>query len=98
MGTGPVVGGSTLTVPVAGRAGVPDDAVAVMLNVTIAGASADGYATVFGGGVLPPTSSVNYRPGSVVANEVMVQLSAAGEVSVYVHSTAHVILDVVGYL
>ena len=98
VGTGPVVGGSTLTVPVAGRAGVPDDAVAVMLNVTIAGASADGYATVFGGGVLPPTSSVNYRPGSVVANEVMVQLSAAGEVSVYVHSTAHVILDVVGFV
>jgi hypothetical protein len=98
VGTGPVAGGRTIEIPVAGRAGVPADAVAVMANLTIAGAQTNGFATAYASGVRPPTSSVNYGPDRNTANEVMVKLSAKGTVSVYVHTTAHVILDVVGYV
>ncbi len=98
VGTGPITGGSMVEVPVAGRAGIPADAVAVRANLTIAGAESNGYATAFGCGVQPPTSSVNYQPGRNAANEVMVELSATGTVCVFVSSTANVILDAVGYV
>jgi hypothetical protein len=93
-----VTSGRTIEIPVAGRAGVPTDAVAVMANLTIAGAQSNGFATAYACGTRPPTSSVNYGPDRNTANEVMVKLSAKGTVCVYVHKTAHVIFDVVGYV
>lgn len=96
-GTGPIAGGQLLEVQIAGRGGVPSDADAVMINLTIAGATGKGYATVFGCGVQPPTSSINYVAGQNIANELMAGLSADGRVCIYVHTTAQVIIDVVGY-
>ncbi|HAP74501.1 MAG TPA: hypothetical protein DCR14_00270, partial [Acidimicrobiaceae bacterium] len=96
-GTGPVSSGQVLEVQIAGRGGVPLDAGAVMMNLTIAGATGAGYATVFGCGVQPPTSSINYVAGQNIANELMAGLSPDGAVCVYVHTTAQVIIDVVGY-
>ncbi|MDO8363964.1 MAG: hypothetical protein Q7V88_13785 [Actinomycetota bacterium] len=96
-GTGPVASGSRIRVQIAGRAGIPSDAEAVMMNLTIAGATGAGYATAYACGIQPPTSSINYVAGHSIANEVMVDLSWAGGVCVYVHTTAEVIIDVVGY-
>ena len=46
-GTGPVAGGQFVQVPVAGRAGVPADAKAVVVNVTSVSPAGGGYLTVF---------------------------------------------------
>ena len=97
-GTGPVPGGQFVQVPVAGRAGVPADAKAVVANVTIADPVADGYATVFPCGTVPFTSSSNYSAGENVANEVIAKLSPTGTICVFTYATANVIVDVAGYL
>jgi len=39
-----------------------------------------------------------YTPGRNTANEVMIRLSPKGTICGYVHTTAHVIVDVVGYV
>ncbi len=57
-----------------------------MLNLTITGARAAGFATVYACGVRPDTSNINYVAGGTIANEVMVQLSPTGGVCVYVHA------------
>jgi hypothetical protein len=94
--TGAVTGGSTVEIQVAGRAGVPLDADAAVVNLTIAGATTKGYATAYPCGTKPPTSSINYQPGQNIANELVTKLSPTGTLCVYVNSTAHVIIDIAG--
>ena len=97
-GTGPVPGGQFVQVPVAGRAGVPADAKAAVVNVTIANPVAGGYATVFPCGTVPSTSTSNYSAGENVANEVIAKLSPTGTICVFTYATANVIVDVAGYV
>ena len=94
----PVAAGQVLQVPVAGRGGVPAGAKAVVANVTLVGAAAPGYATVFPCGTVPDTSSVNYLAGGTVANEVIAKLSPTGSICVFTSATANVLVDVAGYL
>ena len=61
-------------------AGVPSDAVAVVLNVTAVTPSAGGFLTVFPTGVTRPTSStLNYTAGSIVPNGTMVKIGTGGK-------------------
>ena len=94
----PVAAGKFVEVPVAGRAGVPGDAEAVVANVTVVGASTPGFVTVYPCGTRPGTSSVNYLAGEAVANEVIAKLSPVGSICVYAHSAVNVIVDVAGHL
>src|SRR5690606_25765166 len=56
--------GYALRVPVTGRGGVPADAAAAALNLTVTGASGPGYITVWPcAGEPPVTSSLNYAAG-----------------------------------
>jgi hypothetical protein len=98
FGTGRVPAGGIIQVPVAGRAGVPVGAKAVVANVTVTGATVPGFVTVFPCGTVPGTSSANYLADEAVANEVIAKLSPAGSICVYAHSAVHVIVDVAGYL
>ncbi len=100
FGTGPVPAGGVVQVPIAGRGGVPVDAKAVVANVTLVGAAAPGYATVFPCGTVPNTSSVNYLAvtNEAVANEVIVKLSPTGSICVFTSSAANVLVDVAGYV
>jgi hypothetical protein len=86
-------------VQVAGRGGVPVGAKAVVANVTLVGAAAPGFATVFACGPVPRTSSVNYLGvgNEAVANEVIVKLSATGSICVFTSSAANVLVDVAGH-
>lgn len=99
---GIVAGGSTVTLTVAGRGGVPaSGAGAVLLNVTATGGTAAGYLTVgptLTGAVT--TSNLNYGTGQVRANLVLVPLSDAGTVDVRVTSngSVHAVADVVGWV
>ena len=99
--------GSVTELVVAGRGAVGNvvasDASAAVLNVTVTGASGDGYVTVWpcaAGAVAadrPLASNVNFGAGSTVANVVVSRLGAGGRVCVFVLSAAHLVVDVTGF-
>ncbi len=90
---------SSRDVVVAGVAGVPADATAVALNVTVTGTTASSNLRIFPtGSGLPLVSSLNWQPGWTVPNAVTVKVGAGGQVSVYNNNgQADVVIDVVGY-
>jgi len=84
---------------VAGRGGVPNDAGAVMLNVTAVSPGAPGFLTVFPcANTMPLASSVNYGPGDVVANAVLAKIGAGGKVCIYSLAAIDIVVDVTGYI
>ena len=91
-------GGSTTVLTVAGRGGVPVDAAAVVLNVTVTEAQGAGFVTVYpcGGGV-PTASSLDFVAGSTVANGVVVKVGVGGQVCLFTQSATHLVVDVDGY-
>src|SRR5712692_2179328 len=93
--------GTTLNVQVAGVGGVPITGFsAVVLNVTAADQTANGFFTVFPkGNALPTASNLNWTPGQTVPNRVIVPLVAGvGQVSIYNGlGSADAIVDVNGY-
>lgn len=91
--------GGVVTLVVGGEAGVPADAVAVVLNVTATEAAGPGFVTVWpAGGRLPLVSNLNLeRAGQTVANLVTVPLGAGGAVALYTLAPAHLLADVAGY-
>lgn len=89
--------GSTLRLDVAGRSGVPADAVAVALNVTITGAVGPGYATAFPcGSSRPDASTVNFDVGVTIANGIVAPVGRAGQVCIFTSERVHLIADVSG--
>ncbi|GEK20318.1 Ig-like domain-containing protein [Cellulomonas xylanilytica] len=99
---GAVSSGTVHTVQVGGKAGVPANATAVILNATVTGTTAPGNLRVFPAGTpVPNASVVNYAPWRDKANLAIVPLSPSGQISFLSDaggSTAHVILDVAGYV
>ena len=85
-------------VQVAGVSGVPDDASAVVANVTVTGAVAPSHLTLWPtGSDRPATSNLNYGPGETVANLVTIPVGIDGHLSMTNNAMwAHVIIDVVG--
>jgi hypothetical protein len=87
---------------VAGRNGIPGDAVAVTGNVTVAAASGSGYLAVTpDAAVNPPTSNLNFPAGDDRANGLTVALDPDGRLNAVFRGGAgqgtHVIFDVTGY-
>jgi hypothetical protein len=96
--TGAVAAGSVTAIQITGRAGVPADATAVVLNATVTEPTAAGYATVFPCGTEPPTASnLNYTPGLTIPNLVIAKIGAGGTVCVFSQSPTHLVADVLGY-
>ena len=96
--SGTLAGGQSLNLKVTGRGGVPANAKAVALNVTVTGPTAGSYLTVWPAGDTRPTaSSVNMMPGQTVPNMVLARVGTDGKVSIYNNSGGtHVVVDVVG--
>jgi hypothetical protein len=96
---GPVGTASTTTVPVWLAGGVPATATAVILNVTVADATAESDLIVYPGDATQPVASdLNFLAGETVPNLVVVKLSATGTIKIYnPFGTTNVIVDVVGY-
>lgn len=92
-------GGTTLTVAVAGRAGLPAGGIsAVSVNLTVTETDALGYITAFPCDATRTTSTLNYPRWTTVANSAIVPVSAAGTICVYVEGGAtHVLADVAGW-
>lgn len=99
---GPISAGSTTSVPVVGRGGVPNSGVsAVVLNVTVTQPGSTGFLTVWASGTSRPNaSSLNFVPGQTVPNLVLAPVGVDGKVSVFNGSTgtAQLIADVSGYV
>ena len=90
--------GDVIQLQVAGQNGVPEDAVAVMLNVTITGADGPGYATAWPcGKVRPLASFMNFVRGVDRANLTPVRIGEGGRVCLYVNEGTDVIADLNGY-
>jgi hypothetical protein len=108
FGTGgfssPLGQGETIVVTVAGNGGVPAMASAtppkaVVLNVTVDGATADSDLMVWPDGASAPVASdLNFRSAQTVPNLVIVKLSAAGKIDIRNDfGSTSVIVDVVGW-
>ena len=98
QGAGAVAAGSVTTLQVTGRANIPADAAAVVLNVTITEPSGAGYATVYPCGTEPPTASnLNYTSGLTIPNLAIAKLGSDGTVCIYSQQSTHLIADVNGY-
>lgn len=79
--------------------GIPATARALSVNVTVVGPTAPGDLRLYAGATpLPGTSTINFRPGQVRANNAMVA-TGEGDMAVQLDSTGtvHFILDVNGY-
>ncbi len=80
--------------------GIPANPSALMLNITVAAASAPGYLTVFPFNTTRPlAANLNYASGATVGNEIAAKmtLGSTDEFSVYAFGTTDVVVDVVGY-
>ena len=90
----------TRAVTLAGRCGIPFDAVAVSANVTVVGPAADGALSLYPAGFTAGgTSTVSYRAGQTRASSAILGLGAGGATAVEMASpgAAHLVIDVNGY-
>jgi hypothetical protein len=94
--------GQSRAFTLAGQCGIPAGAKAVAANVTVTGPTAAGNLRLYPADqALPSTSTLNYVAGQTRANNAIVGLSASGALAVrcaQATGTAHVILDVTGYM
>lgn len=99
---GPIPSGKSVRIKIGGAGGIPAGITAVAVNITVTGATSNGFATAYpDGGALPATSNVNYVAGKTVANAAFVPVGADGYIDVYNSgegtSTAQILVDVSGY-
>jgi hypothetical protein len=89
-------GSLTLTL---GGSGVPDNATAVTLNVTVTNTSAPGFLTLYPMGTgIPIASNLNWIPGETVANLVQVALGLNRSIVIYNSAgSTDVVADLEGY-
>lgn len=86
-----------LSIDVAGRPDVPDDASAAVLNVTTTTGHAQGFITAYPcGEAAPDTSNANFVPLGTSANLVVSRLGN-GRVCVTTSQDVHIVADLVGY-
>jgi hypothetical protein len=84
---------------VAGVGGVPNEATAVVLNVTVDAPFTAGFITAWPSGeAIPTVSNLNFVPGQTVPNLVTVKVGANGRVNLYnSEGYTQLVADVVGY-
>jgi serine protease len=96
---GPLGVRSTRTVPVAGVDGIPQNAKALVANITAANTTGASYLTVWPAGTPQPViSDLNWVAGETVPNLVVVQVGPTGAINLYNSAgSVNVIIDVVGW-
>lgn len=91
--------GESIEVQITGRAGIPNDATAAIVNLGIIFPDGPGFATLYPCGTVPGTSNLNHTSaGVVLANNAVVRLSPTGSICIYTLTGADLILDVTGHL
>ncbi|HVR99890.1 MAG TPA: trypsin-like peptidase domain-containing protein [Thermoanaerobaculia bacterium] len=101
---GPALGAGTMrTVSMTNQCGIPVEARAVSVNLTVTGPTAAGFLRAFPGGGLPPlASAINFSAGQTRANNAILPLAADGKGTLNFEAglaagTVHLIMDVNGY-
>ena len=90
--------GEQLSSPFGEFLGVPGDATAAALNVTVVTPSESGFVTVWPCGVSRPESSnLNFIEGDVVPNGVIASIGSSGSVCFYTSSETDLLVDVAGW-
>jgi hypothetical protein len=103
LGGPALAAGSIRNFTLAGECGIPADARALAVNVTVANPTGGGNLRLFPTGpVAPMASSINFQSGQGRANNAVAALSAAGALSVRTDmaapsGTVDLVLDVTGY-
>ena len=95
---GALVAGDRIDVNIGALAGLPPDATAAALKVTVTDSAASGFWTVYpAGSVRPSASNINvFGAGSTIANQVLARL-ASGSISVFTQTGGQLIIDLVGW-
>jgi Ca2+-binding RTX toxin-like protein len=90
--------GTITVVQVAGRSGVPADATAAVLNVTVTDPQYDGHVTVYpcDAAAVPTASNVNYRAGQTIPSSAITKLAGDGTVCISTFAPTHLVVDVNG--
>jgi hypothetical protein len=84
---------------VPGRAGIPADAAAVLLNVTATGPRDGGFVTVHACGTSQPNASnVNFAAGQTIAGSVLARVGVDGKVRLFTSEATHLLVDVAGWI
>ena len=100
-GEGAFTAGGYLNLPVAGRvgSGVPENAGAVVLNVTAISPTATGFITIYPeGGTQPLASSLNTAAGRTLPNMVVVPVGDYKGITIFnSKGTTHMAVDVLGW-
>jgi len=91
------VGTTAKVVPIAGRAGVPANATAVVVNVEVEKPTAAGYVRVTPGGVDARVATQEFRAGQTISNLATVRLAKGGLQVKLSAGSGTVYLDVSGY-
>jgi hypothetical protein len=86
----------------AGQCGIPANAKALAINLTVVNPPVGGFLTLFPGDAPPPNaSSLNFKPGLTRANNAVVMLASSGSGTFGIFNAAgapvHVAVDVSGY-
>ena len=88
--------GASLTLPL--PAGVPRDAIALALNVTVTESSAPGFVTEFPAGRQMPTSSIlNVDQANQTRAAAGIFPSSGSGVALYLSGGGHIVVDLLGY-
>jgi hypothetical protein len=91
--------GSVTELQVTGRAGVPTNATAAVINLTALDSSTAGFVTAYPcGSALPNVSNLNYVPGgTATANSATVPIGTGGKICLYTSSATNLIADINGW-
>lgn len=91
----PIDVGVVREIQIAGAGGVPADATAVTINLTVLDSLGAGYITVYPcGEPIPASSSINFSPGQTVSNSVTIGLGTGGKLCAVSTTPANMIVDV----
>jgi hypothetical protein len=95
---GRLAAGTTVRIAVAGQRGIPTDASSISANFTVDQTSGNGFLTASGcGDGVHDVSTLNYTEADTVANQAIVPLATNGDLCLYSHASADVIIDINGY-
>jgi len=101
LGGPDLVAFGTRQFPLAGACAIPATAKALSINVTVTHSGDSGDLRIYpAGAALPLTSTINYRVGQTRANNAIVTLGPAGDLSVFCEQPlggVDLIIDVNGY-
>ncbi|HEY3717215.1 MAG TPA: hypothetical protein VGL39_22050 [Jatrophihabitantaceae bacterium] len=96
-----VAPGGTVTLTVGGHGGVPSEAGAALLDLTVLTPSAGGGVTAYPAGTSKPaTSTITYAAGRIIANLAAVKLGTGAQIVLANNSSGSIdlVADVMGYV